>query len=259
MSSNFTVMRICELCGSEFQAKTTVTRFCSSLCNKRFNKSKIRNQKIWDSNKQTVKKKKENKGVAADKEIFNVEASAYFLGVSTRVIYSAINSGRLEASNFGSRLTRIAREDLLRFKSLHEHKVDPKQKAVERETRLSRSNCYSTDEVLTKYGVSRDRLYVLIKNKKIPKFRDGAFIYVLKTAIDKIFVQKQALTGKFEESGAVKDHYSVPEVMEKFGKKRHQVYDLVCRYGIPKMKDGKEVFLLMSAVDKVFKAKKEEL
>ncbi|MBV8388972.1 MAG: hypothetical protein JO080_04140 [Mucilaginibacter sp.] len=35
MSSNFTVNRICEHCGNTFVAKTTVTRFCSKICNNR--------------------------------------------------------------------------------------------------------------------------------------------------------------------------------------------------------------------------------
>ncbi|WP_448104068.1 hypothetical protein [Pedobacter panaciterrae] len=43
MSSNFTVQRICEHCKDIFDAKTTVTRFCSRLCNKRSYKLKERN------------------------------------------------------------------------------------------------------------------------------------------------------------------------------------------------------------------------
>ena len=41
MSSNFVVKRLCEHCGQVFEAKTTVTRFCSKLCNKRSYKQKL--------------------------------------------------------------------------------------------------------------------------------------------------------------------------------------------------------------------------
>ena len=35
MSSNIFVQRICEECGNEFTARTTVTRFCGDRCAKR--------------------------------------------------------------------------------------------------------------------------------------------------------------------------------------------------------------------------------
>jgi endogenous inhibitor of DNA gyrase (YacG/DUF329 family) len=46
MSSNITVNKICEHCGKVFTAKTTVTRFCSSQCNSRNYKQKVRNEKL---------------------------------------------------------------------------------------------------------------------------------------------------------------------------------------------------------------------
>ena len=48
MSSNLTVNRICDCCGKIFQA-TTVTRYCSKLCNKRHWKQKARAEKMAPS------------------------------------------------------------------------------------------------------------------------------------------------------------------------------------------------------------------
>jgi hypothetical protein len=45
MSSNFTIQRKRVHCKQTFNAKTTVTRFCGKLCNKRFNATKQRNEK----------------------------------------------------------------------------------------------------------------------------------------------------------------------------------------------------------------------
>lgn len=49
MSSNFTVKRICEQCDGIFEAKTTVTRFCSARCNKKNYKLRKRNSKMVDT------------------------------------------------------------------------------------------------------------------------------------------------------------------------------------------------------------------
>ncbi len=51
MSSNFTVNRICEGCGNVFEAKTTVTRFCSKLCTKRVYKKSLRGIKMASMDK----------------------------------------------------------------------------------------------------------------------------------------------------------------------------------------------------------------
>jgi len=46
MSTNIIVNRICEQCGKNFLAKTTVTRFCGIACNRRNYKQRIRRSKV---------------------------------------------------------------------------------------------------------------------------------------------------------------------------------------------------------------------
>lgn len=50
MSSNIKVERICEWCGKQFTAQTTVTRFCSKRCSEHAYKERIRQQKIQQAN-----------------------------------------------------------------------------------------------------------------------------------------------------------------------------------------------------------------
>ncbi len=112
MSSNFTVKRLCEQCGQVFEAKTTVTRFCSKLCNKRNYKQKNRNSKMAPMD-QAVKKvldkgKPDLKGV----EFLSVKAAAALLGASDKIIYSPIHSGKLNAINLSKRKTIVARKDV---------------------------------------------------------------------------------------------------------------------------------------------------
>ena len=53
MSSNIEIQRICQLCGKEFTARTTVTQYCSDTCSKRAYKARVRAAKIGTSNKET--------------------------------------------------------------------------------------------------------------------------------------------------------------------------------------------------------------
>ena len=46
MSSNIRIERICEWCGKQFTAQTTVTRFCSKRCSEHAYKERLRQQKI---------------------------------------------------------------------------------------------------------------------------------------------------------------------------------------------------------------------
>ncbi len=53
MSSKIQIKRICEYCGNEFTAQTTVTRFCSHKCNSRAYKLKVKEMKVGKSNEET--------------------------------------------------------------------------------------------------------------------------------------------------------------------------------------------------------------
>ena len=55
MSSNIEIQRICEYCNKEFTARTTSTKYCSHKCNQRHYKAKVKQAKIENSNKETLK------------------------------------------------------------------------------------------------------------------------------------------------------------------------------------------------------------
>lgn len=47
------VKRICQHCGNEFQAQTSVTKYCGDNCAKRADKARKRTEKIEASNEET--------------------------------------------------------------------------------------------------------------------------------------------------------------------------------------------------------------
>jgi excisionase family DNA binding protein len=185
MSTNIQVQRICQHCGKEFTAKTTVTQYCSEICGKKAYKVRKKAEKIAASNKETrqiiIKPIEELKV----KEFLTVPEVARLLNCSTRSIYYHIRSGNINAGNLAQRLTRIRRTDL--------NKLFEKQQSTEAEPKVEQENldiqisdCYSLDEVRKKYGISDKALYTLIKRNGLVKLKKGSKAYVPKKLIDNI-------------------------------------------------------------------------
>ncbi len=107
MSSNIRVQRICQHCGEEFTARTTVTRFCSDVCAKRAYKVKLREGKIKQSYDATIIIKTRPIEELNAKPILKPKEAARLLGCSVRTVYRLIDNNTIPAKNLGERLTRI--------------------------------------------------------------------------------------------------------------------------------------------------------
>ncbi len=112
MSSNIEIQRICEYCNKEFTAQTTTTRYCSHKCNSRHYKAKVKQVKIDNSNKETLKKTLFPLEQLKAKEFLTVKDVATLLNCSTKTVYRQIENGNIDAINLGERLTRIKRSTI---------------------------------------------------------------------------------------------------------------------------------------------------
>lgn len=112
MSSNILVQRICKNCNLEFTAKTRVTKYCSNNCAKNAWRKRKQAEKVKLSNRRTRKKLAIEKIATKDKEFLSVNEVALLLNCTNRTIYNLINTKKLEATNLGSRVTRIKRSNL---------------------------------------------------------------------------------------------------------------------------------------------------
>jgi excisionase family DNA binding protein len=202
MSSNIKVQRICEHCGREFTARTTVTRFCNIKCASAFNKSKVRNAKIEVSNITTEDLKMRPMAELKVKDFLTVAETCKMLSVSRWTLWRAINNLELNAGNIGRRVL-IRRADLeeLFNPNVEIQAEKPKKRAskVKNETNAVKnepkrleidiSGCYTTEQVRNKFNISESGLRNLIMKHNIPKVRKGWFAYVPKTTIDNLFVK----------------------------------------------------------------------
>lgn len=112
MSSKIEVQRICQHCGIEFTARTTVTRFCSHRCASAAHKQKVRAGKVEHSNKQTQQIKAQPIEELKAKEFLTVREVARLLNCSVRSAYYYIETGTIKAVNLGQRITRVKRSDI---------------------------------------------------------------------------------------------------------------------------------------------------
>ncbi len=184
MSSNIQVQRICQHCGAEFTARTTVTKYCSLRCSSLANKAKKRAEKVQKSNTETKQIKTRPIEELRAKEFLTVREVAQLLNCSVRSVYYYIEIGTIKAVNLGQRITRVKRSNIDKLFFVPEKKeVQQEKKEVQQ---YEVSDCYTINEVIEKYGISNGALYNLIKRNNIAKTNKGKFVYVPKLIIDKL-------------------------------------------------------------------------
>lgn len=195
MSSNIQVQRICQHCGNEFTARTTVTQYCSDTCSKRAYKARLRAGKVEQSNKETQRIKNQPIEELKAREFLTVTQVSKLIGCSRQNVYNLINTGKLKATNILLKKTIVKRSDLDKLFKEPTHRTQPEGIPETQKHELSEwvqaggfdiSDCYNLSEVQSKYGISETALQNLIKRNSIPKIKKGWFAYVPKTVIDKL-------------------------------------------------------------------------
>lgn len=181
MSSNFTVKRICEHCGNTFIAKTTVTRFCSKVCNNRNHKQRVREAKFVRSEQEVKQVINHRLDELHTQEFLTVKAAAKLLGASEKILHSMIKSGRLKATNLSVRKTMINRADIDGLFNL------PDQPDENKPNSSNLSECYHMGEAQKIYNISEKAFSEIIKRNEVPKYQVGWYTYVLKSHLEKIF------------------------------------------------------------------------
>jgi excisionase family DNA binding protein len=190
MSSNFTITRICQICGNEFLAKTTVTMYCSQHCRKQNQMAQERKAKLARSEAEVKVLKEVNtvkqRAPILDKDILLVKDVAALIGCSTKAVYNMINDGRIKASNLGVRQIKIKRSDIDKLLDNPKFEVVPKPKNIKVVEPLKIENCYSIPELVSKFEVTRDLLYTMFRRKNVPKIPKGREVFYSKKVVDKL-------------------------------------------------------------------------
>jgi excisionase family DNA binding protein len=185
MSSNIQVQRICQHCGKEFTARTTVTQYCNDTCSKRAYKARLKVSKIEASNKQTLQIKNYPIEELKAKAFLSLAETCKLIGISRRTVYRMIGRGELITGKAGKR-TIIRRSDLENLLFKKPQTVESQLVSIPEKIQFEISDCYTLTDVQDKYGISESALQNLIKRNSIPKIKKGWFAYVPKSVIDKL-------------------------------------------------------------------------
>jgi excisionase family DNA binding protein len=114
MSSNIFTQRVCQFCGKEFTARTTVTKYCSTKCNSRDYKKRLRDKNINRSEKETVNTKLQRLVSIQDKDILSLKEAALLLGISRTTLYRMRTKGIIQFTQIGNKMFVLRRSlDLL--------------------------------------------------------------------------------------------------------------------------------------------------
>jgi len=127
MSSNIHIQRICQHCGNEFTARTTVTQYCGDACSKRAYKARVKAGKVEVSNKETQRIKTQPIEELKLKAFLSIAETSTLIGISRRTVYRLIERGELITGKAGKR-TIIRRSDLEQLIFEQPLTVTPKHK-----------------------------------------------------------------------------------------------------------------------------------
>lgn len=191
MSSNITVIRVCEHCSNDFTARTTVTRFCSDLCAKRNYKQRQKEKKINQSNKETENKKQIR--VKPIKDLSNLEYlnpsdTAKLLQCSRVYVYQLLDKGRLPFVQLSEKKRLICRNDIdIYLQSLTKRNTITSDQTIDKPFDID--NSFSMSEAQQYYSISEKALYDLIKRNNIRKHKSGKYVFVEKKELDKLLTK----------------------------------------------------------------------
>ena len=231
MSSNIRIERICEWCGRQFTAQTTVTRFCSKRCSEHAYKERLRQKKISLSNQETAHNSREKE--ARNKEFLSPSETARYLGVGRTYIYDCINRGKIKVTRIG-RKTLISKADIQAMFDFLTPKESISTEPAEKKSK-SLSDFYTRADIREKYGVKDSWIYKVVAENNVPKTIIRGKAYFSKSHIDRLFSARK-------ENPEITEWYSVEDIQSKYGMTLSAIYCLVSKVGIPKRKEGSKVY-----------------
>ena len=231
MSSNIRIERICEWCGKQFTAQTTVTRFCSKRCSEHAYKERLRQKKISLSNQETVHNSREKE--SRNKEFLTPSETARYLGVGRTYIYDCINRGKIKVTRIG-RKTLVSKADIQAMFDFLTPKENTSAEPAEKKSK-SLADFYTRADIREKYGVKDSWIYKVVAENNVPKTIIRGKAYFSKSHIDRLFSARK-------ENPEITEWYSVEDIQAKYGMTLSAIYCLVSKVGIPKRKEGSKVF-----------------
>ena len=225
----------CSFCGSTFETKSGMQRYCSEACQAEAKRAKV-------MQKNNLFKIAQPMMEIQHQEYLTFSKAAILMGCSRQYIYKLVSCGKLNASRISSRMAFIRKADIEQmlecnpyYRILPGSTSTPKKSASssqslkkkQREEKNSEAmDFYSSEEVMTLYKVKQSWLYTSAKRNAIPICRIAGKNYYSKKHIDEYF-------GVAVDISQITDWLLADEVEEQFGMKPTALRAYTYRHKIP--------------------------
>ena len=225
----------CSFCGSTFETKSGMQRYCSEAC-----QAEAKRARAMQTN--NLFKIAQPMMEIQHQEYLTFSKAAILMGCSRQYIYKLVSCGKLNASRISSRMAFIRKADIEQmlecnpyYRILPGSTSTPKKSASssqslkkkQREEKNSEAmDFYSSEEVMTLYKVKQSWLYTSAKRNAIPICRIAGKNYYSKKHIDEYF-------GVAVDISQITDWLLADEVEEQFGMKPTALRAYTYRHKIP--------------------------
>jgi excisionase family DNA binding protein len=163
----------------------------------------------------------------AKEEYISIPEAVQQFKISLTWFYKKVKTARIEPA-------------IIEGKSLYPLK--PIQKLFAKKQYAEIGEWCTVNEIMEKYGVSKQCVYEFTSDHKIPKKREGKTVLISKYHWE----QSRGIDPTENE-----DYYTIPEATEKYGIGRNHLYDLIRAHKIPKIKKGKIILIHKHTIDKI--------
>ena len=188
------IKKICEHCGLEFIAQTTVTRYCSKTCNSRAYKINVRElrEKLTEAtqeiSKPQSKPKEDPNSYFALKTLdyLTVKEASILLKCDKRTVYRMVKNGSIPAANLSIRKIRLLKKDIDALFEIKPKIIQNPTEDLEKIEWTPLKDCFTMGQIQKEYNISPTSLKNLIERHNIPKFQKGKFVYVPRVKIEHI-------------------------------------------------------------------------
>ena len=148
-ASNTKIKKICEWCGTRFEAQKISTKYCSHRCANLAYKKREREKNIKATEENTQNRIEELPIITIkDKEFLSFSEVGILLGITRQAVYKMVYKGYLQASKISSRLSFVKRSDIDEMLKRH-----PYEFRMPKDT-LPIKEFYTTAEIMKKFNVS---------------------------------------------------------------------------------------------------------
>lgn len=178
MSTNIHILKVCEYCEQEFEARTTVTKYCSQKCRVKAYKKRDKKSLPKVSSKPF---RNQNSTAYSPFNYITIKEASVLIGCSANTIYDMLKKDRLSSFNIRKRKTKVLRSEIEKIIG----KTALSSSTHKREY-VKIKDCWSINEIVLIYGLSASALYNKLKKSNIQKFRKGKSVFVSKVSIQRL-------------------------------------------------------------------------